>query len=152
MYVRVYGGSKTQNRLAKDAAIWAGDRLFSKQLNKYINIVIKIKKFHGDEADFHGFCDYLDRPNKPREFELEINKAALKDNRDFVSTIMHELVHVKQQATGVHRDIFSKVGHRIFWYTEDHTDTSYYDSPWEIEAYDLQDKLADEYFLQNENL
>ena len=54
----------------------------------------------------------------------------------------HELVHVKQYLKGELKDI-SALEQR--WKGESHISIDYYDLPWEIEAYHLQEVLLEEY-------
>jgi hypothetical protein len=71
-----------------------------------------------------------------REFEIEVSKDL--SLRDFVTTICHEMVHVKQYA----RNEMTDTGMR--WKSKRVPEkTKYYDLPWEKEAYRMQDKLAE---------
>ena len=55
---------------------------------------------------------------------------------NWLSTLAHEMVHVKQFA----RDELSANLRR--WKTRDHTNTEYWDQPWEKEARRLQSRLV----------
>lgn len=59
-----------------------------------------------------------------------------------ISTVAHEMVHIKQIARGQLR--YEKVGKkdRAFWCGKDMTDLPYYERPWEIEAFGKQEILA----------
>jgi hypothetical protein len=73
-----------------------------------------------------------------REFELEIDKNLRL--YDFVSTLCHELTHLKQYARGEMKQLDDG---RTRWkkviYSEN---TSYEESPWEKEAFRVEKQLA----------
>lgn len=51
---------------------------------------------------------------------------------ELAKTVFHEMKHVEQMSSDrlVYTDSL-----QAFWEGEDHTDTEYFDCPWEIEAY-----------------
>ena len=79
-------------------------------------------------------------PTDRRACHIEIDKTQKSD--DFITCILHELVHVKQYLKGELKDI-SALEQR--WKGESHISIDYYDLPWEIEAYHLQEVLLEEY-------
>ena len=79
-------------------------------------------------------------PIDRRACHIEIDKKQKDD--DFITCILHELVHVKQYLKGELKDI-SALEQR--WKGESHISIDYYDLPWEIEAYHLQEVLLEEY-------
>ena len=63
---------------------------------------------------------------------------------DFVSTIIHEMVHVKQFA----RDEMN--GYDMRWKSKIiSVETDYMDLPWEKEAYKLEEKLISQIWKEN---
>lgn len=74
-----------------------------------------------------GLCESLDR----RTFILDV---ALYGN--WLSTLAHEMVHVKQFARGELDPALTR------WKTKNHSRTEYWDQPWEKEARRLQAKLV----------
>ena len=103
---------------------------FSRQLGiSRLRINIGLKFHHklliADSAE--GFCESLNR----RNFYID---CCLYGN--WLSTLAHEMVHVKQFA----RDELSANLRR--WKTRDHTNTEYWDQPWEKEARRLQSRLV----------
>jgi hypothetical protein len=88
--------------------------------------------------DAWGICDCHDVGIKPREFTIYIDRN-LADERNIITTVAHEMVHVWQYATGKLRDYEAPV-HRYENYLYD-ADMSYRDMPWEIEARQLEKKL-----------
>jgi len=99
-----------------------------------IHIDVTIKKGLQKEGGI-GFCTDLS-DSKNRYFEIEIEKEL--GLCDFVTALCHEMVHVKQ---GVRGELTEKLGAQM-WKGKDHTDTDYYDQPWEKEAYRMEGKLA----------
>jgi hypothetical protein len=126
--VDITGGNKTQRHIAKEVTYFMIKRLMPRLRNIEIDVVIR--KMTGDAV---GFC--LCRDNN-RDYEIEISNALTV--KDFVMTLCHEMVHVKQfvrnEMTADDRLIWKKK-----FISED---TAYYDLPWEKEAYAMQAKLA----------
>ena len=112
---------------------------FSKKLNiRRLRTDIHIKFHHKlfvDNSHSEGLCESLD----PRTFILDI---ALYGN--WMSTLAHELVHVKQFAR---KELDPALQ---YWKGKDHVDTEYWQQPWEIEARKLQQKLMKAYMAEYE--
>lgn len=89
-----------------------------------------------------GFCATVDTCNRPRAFEIELNKNALTS--DILATIAHEMVHVKQYARG---ELVTR-GLVHYWKGERHSDTDYNNRPWEIEAHSLDEHLYQQWLAQ----
>jgi hypothetical protein len=79
-----------------------------------------------------GFCDYDD--------EIVITIAKRLSPIDIIRTLFHELVHLKQYVDGrlVNGSPNTWKGHV---YTETYTNL-----PWEIEAFDLEEKMMIEFY------
>ena len=87
----------------------------------------------------HGWCTVLDCDWRPRDFEIELHNRL--NVEDYVSTLLHELWHIYQHVKGNLKD----KGSKRFWKGIDHTETDYSDQPWEVEAYEMEKKLFNEY-------
>ena len=98
------------------------------------NISIDIQ-YIDSESNLWGSCDQ-EEPNN-LEFVIEINKDLTIN--DMIETLFHELVHVKQIAFKQY-NVDKKTWNNIVYYC------NYNELPWEIEAFYLQEKLANEYF------
>ena len=109
--------------------------LFKKN-KKLANLLDVNLKF--SNIDAWGICDCHDIGIKPREFTIYIHRD-LTDERNIITTVAHEMVHVWQYATGKLRDYEAPV-HRYENYLYN-ADMSYRDMPWEIEARRLEKKL-----------
>lgn len=79
-----------------------------------------------------GFCDY-------NEDDVTIVIAKRLSRREMIRTIFHELVHVKQYADGR-----LEAGAVCRWYGAIY-DCDYNELPWEIEAFDLEEKMMKEF-------
>ena len=126
-YIEVIGGNKFQKQTAEKVVQKMIETLMPRM--RTLEITVNIKKLTGDAV---GWCMQEDTN---REFTIDVhNKLTLKD---FVTTICHEMVHVKQYARketcGYGKKWKGKkIAHK----------TAYYDLHWEKEAYKLQDNLA----------
>jgi len=105
-------------------------RFFTKELGisrLRTNIHIKFHhKLFVDNSHSEGLCESVD----PRNFIIDV---ALYGN--WMSTLAHELVHVKQFAR---KELTENLQ---YWKGKDHTETAYWEQPWEKEARRLQKKL-----------
>lgn len=126
-YIEVTGGNKFQREIAEKVVYEMISALMPRV--RTLDINIEIKKFTGDTV---GWCLMGDTH---KEFEIEVSKdLSLKD---FVTTICHEMVHVKQY----YRKEMD--GETMRWKRKTLSEnTNYYELPWEKEAYRMQDKLA----------
>jgi hypothetical protein len=120
----VDGGSKRQREMAFQAASFAWMQLMPRIKKCVVNI--ELKKMKG----YHGTC--LDIGD--RDYVIEVDKK-LSLGDDFLTTIFHEMVHVKQY---VRKELFSECN---FYDTRE----EYLNLPWEIEAYKVQEELLDEW-------
>lgn len=118
----VDGGSRRQRQLAYEIAEFAWMQLMPKIRKCIVNI--ELKKLKG----YHGTC--LDVGD--RDYIIEVDKK-LSLGEDFITTIFHEMVHVKQY---VRKELFSECN---FYETRE----EYLNLPWEIEAYEMQEVLLE---------
>ena len=72
----------------------------------------------------------LDSATRPRFFEIQIHSGL--SNWDYLVTLAHEMVHVKQRVTGQWGQKRSGINS---WYKKEVSPfTKYWDEPWEIDA------------------
>jgi len=125
--VEATGGNKFQRAIAEKVVYEMIHALMPRM--RTLEIEVQIKKLTGDAV---GWCMMEDTN---REFTIEVSKDLTL--KDFVTTVCHEMVHVKQYA----RKEIDGYGEK--WKGRKITPkTDYYDLPWEKEAYRMQDKLA----------
>ena len=131
-FVLVYGGTKKQRWLVEDIAWWFCEKYFKRF--KSFNIEIDLCKI---PEKVQGWCMEIDKNCS----HIQIDKR-LGLGDDFITCVLHELVHVKQQFKGELKEIN---GIEKMWKGEVHIGVDYYNLPWEKEAYKLQEVLLDEY-------
>ena len=122
-FIDTIGGNKKQRELITDVAYFCVDRLMPRM--KTLEIEIQINNLK-DQAV--GYCMMQD---DNRTFELEVDKKL--DDDELITTVCHEMVHVKQYAR-------NELG-----INDNHDGENYYDLPYEKEAYKLQEILLEEY-------
>lgn len=125
----------------RKAARFFSSLLMSKRLLNSLHLDIIFEAIPG----YKGSTDYLDTNDRPRIFEVQINPNMSKRNQ--LLTLAHELVHVKQFATGELKEYLKKTPAAMRWGNEviEITDETYWDMPWEIEAYGRETGLYKRY-------
>lgn len=137
--VTITGGNKFEKEIVANVIGYCIKSLLPRTRSLEISVIIKKIK-----DDAVGYC-LMGDTNK--EFEIEVAKG--QSLREFVTTITHEMVHVKQYYRKEMKDTKTPDGHYRWKGGIVDGETPYNDLPWEIEAYDLQDKLADEIWEKN---
>jgi hypothetical protein len=130
--VGIVGGNKTQREIAENVIYYMITKLMPRLRN--IEIEVQLKKMNEDTAV--GYCMMGD---DKRQYEIEVSKDL--SIKDFVMTLCHEMVHVKQYVRG-EMDDWNGMGVARWKNTKVMPETNYYDLPWEKEAYMLQKSLA----------
>ena len=113
------------------------DKLISKRMKNSLSLFIKFN----DKMPNDGDCIYLDDLNRPKQFEINIKVNSATTYRNFMRSIAHELVHVKQWCTGEMRDYVQPgIAGQVLWRKEkyDISKLDYWFFPWEIEAHGLE--------------
>tara|TARA_Y100000114_G_scaffold157210_1_gene188044 strand:+ start:1044 stop:1439 length:396 start_codon:yes stop_codon:yes gene_type:complete len=127
-FVDIIGGSKKQRDLINDVVYFCINRLMPKM--KTLDIEIQVNNIEG------GAVGYCMMSENNRTFELEVDKKL--DTKEMITTICHEMVHVKQYAR-------NELG--IDDYDPD-ASLNPADFPYEKEAYELQEILLREYQMR----
>lgn len=103
------------------------------------DVYIDIQVSNKIEGDFYGLCS-----GDKTEVEIELSR---RDENDELMTpeliaqnLAHELVHAKQFIKG-QIDGYERYRRSTNASWEDHSETSYREQPWEVEAYDLEEAL-----------
>jgi len=156
-FVIVNGGTKKQRQLVHNITGWFCNKFFNRF--KSYNIEFDLCKIEGN---VQGWCLEIDR----NASHIEIDKRLKGD--DFITCVLHELVHVKQQfkkelvelngkakkwKDEIHIGImnFSDMDKieaekiRMMALTKDVFVSDYMELPWEIEAYAMQETLLIEW-------
>ena len=150
IYVRGVRSKNTRDRI-RSCAKFCLNKLLSKRLRDKLTIYINVRTKMNDGT--YGFCDPLGKNTKNGrdEYELTCVHQPISNpiHGNVYRTLAHELVHVKQFATGqMNRHIITRKttsGKRLtgtLWEGEvyssakyEDSEEGYYNSPWEIEAY-----------------
>jgi hypothetical protein len=156
-FVIVNGGTKKQRQLVHNITGWFCNKFF-KRFKSY-NIEFDLCKIEGN---VQGWCLEIDR----NASHIEIDKRLKGD--DFITCVLHELVHVKQQFK---KELVELNGKAKRWKDEIHIGimnfsdmdkieaekirmmaltkavfvSDYMELPWEIEAYAMQETLLIEW-------
>ena len=120
VHVITEGGTKNQREFATELTCW----YINKELPRYKNLSVEIDLV---KLDTHGYIDKVDN----RQFLIEINKKLKGD--DFITCIFHELTHMEQF-------LRNRLG-----INEDNDNIYYLDRAYEIDAYEKQEELLEEW-------
>jgi len=121
--------------LLKTAAYSYANMLMSTQMIKNLSIkIIILDKLKNANA----YCSPEDCGEKLRNFEIELRK--MRTNK-MLKSLAHEMVHVKQFAKNELKAKYFKDGYKTIWHGEICDIDSYWDQPWEIEAFTLEEEL-----------
>lgn len=142
MLLTVKGGNKKQRLIATELVHYVKSLYMPKITT--LDITLRIRKFKPEEGAV-GWCTYEDNNVNPREFVIDVSLD--QSFADFIKTVIHEMIHVKQYALGQMKERY-KSGHKILWKDKDYTTTSYSKCPWEREAYRKQETLYEKYMQQ----
>lgn len=115
--VMAWGDNKELCNLAEEVVAFCVQELMSRM--RTLDICIEVS----DETDVCGYCMAVDK----REFVIEVKEDL--DIAEFISTLCHEMVHVKQYARG-ELDINGKMSYK--------THEEYMNLWYEKEAYEQE--------------
>lgn len=123
------------------AARWFISRLVPEGLASKINIDVYIRHMTKQK----GMCWAYEK--HPLTYTIVI--ASQLGRRDSLRALAHEAKHVEQYATGRMLDLWGQNRGKVLWKNQmmDNIDTgsAYYNTPWEKEAYSIQEKLSAAY-------
>jgi len=134
--IEVRGGTEFQKDIAHKVTSHLVRKFFPR--HKTLMIEINIKNLKGEAS---GWC----LADDSRTFEIEVEKK--QQLRDFIETICHEMVHVRQY---VRNEVDLQWSKNPRWKNRRiGENVKYLDLPWEKEAYRLQGKLLKEIWDSN---
>lgn len=127
--------SKVELPIIKKALYWYSNQLLSTKMNNSIKLNIIFVPDLLKKTKCLANCTWLESNHRPREFEIEIDSNLPK--KALLRALAHEMVHVKQYATGQLKDYMNN--NNTCWegttFKGDREGDEYWVSPWEIEAY-----------------
>ena len=133
--IKITGGDKHKRKLLKNAARWMLGYTLGNRLANNIKLKIRITEKLKD-SNFYGSVVWEDDNHRPREYDMELCNY-LKDSMLY-RVLAHEIVHIRQYATGDLKDLASHADYCKWKDTmvqsEGRGSGSYFDLPWEIEA------------------
>ena len=146
MKIHVNTKDRKLKEIIMSAVTWYANKLMSARMVKSLSVTIKLKKNLSKKDGDEGRTSWEDSNHRPKEFTIEVD--ANISTREILEVLAHEMVHVKQFATGElfqyftgkHKDLMRWHGQIIS------NDVDYWDQPWEIEAYGMQLGLITRWF------
>ena len=131
IYYAGYGYSK---RRCENVASW----FLSKFLPRH-NIGVTVIHRGMKSEDSWGYCDFVGTSYNPRDFEIEL-QSYLRPN-DYIKTLLHEMVHMRQWVRGT---LKMKSG-KMHFKDESVSGIDYMNQPHEVEAFAEENRLYDLY-------
>jgi hypothetical protein len=131
LYTSGYGFSQ---RRCRDAVTW-----FCKTYLPRHHITVEVLHRGLKREQVIGWCSVQDCNWRPRDFLIEL-QSGLKEEQYF-TTLFHELYHCYQHIRG---DLRDKRGIRC-WKGIDCSQLDYENHPWELEAYQKEQELYEDY-------
>ncbi len=120
--------------VCEDAVVW----FVSNYLPRH-KLDIEVRHRGLKREGVQGWCNIEGDTYRPRSFMIEIHNRL--DESEYLRTLFHELVHVKQFVRGELKDKRSKK----YWKDEDISDIEYDNDPSEIEALQMEDLLYESF-------
>lgn len=151
--MHVYVTGKNEKLTSKEfryAAKWMLNRLTNGRMSKNVRIWIhnltETEDKYGREVIAN--CIWIDDNHRPREFSIEINPTKARHTQ--LKALAHELVHVKQYMRGELKSLMATPSISK-WQGKyvDEGKVSYWELPWEVEAYGREFGL---YLLYSQHL
>ena len=143
-------GYRTQNKklieTLSTASFWYCAKLLGIRMVNSPNLDVDIKLINGlkKKEDAYGFCYITGNLSRPREFCIELDASTEHDIEQLLAWLAHEFVHVKQFfRIELHDYEDGSTQWKIRRYKLN--TVTYLNSPWEKEAYRLENKLANEF-------
>ena len=132
--IEVHGGCQRDRALAEDVVWYCLEKLLPR--HRALDITVTLKKTFEDGA--WGICYGGD---DDRDMYIEIDHRLYKELgwEDFVDTLCHEMIHVKQSVRGELKEYFKPQYKRVWKCRDgkyrDYDNIPYERQPWEVEAH-----------------
>ena len=132
--IEIVGGKKSQREVAYKVVDFMIKKLMPR--HKTLDITIELKNIPIRDNAW-GLVEIQDNN---REFIIELEKDLCL--YDFVTSLIHEMIHVKQYV----RKELTENGLTVYWNGENCSKLAYSKQPWEQEAYTLQGRYSVEFW------
>lgn len=151
MWLKVTGGRRVNTSMVKLIAPGIMADLVGPRLYPTLDVEVEfIKKMYYNEKIAGECIAEDDGYHAPKTFTIRIDRDVDfgTDKHGLERFIAHELTHVKQYAKGELRDLVREPGKS--WKTHRYYDDNVglYDAPWEVEAYQNEKQLIDNWLKQ----
>jgi RNase P/RNase MRP subunit POP5 len=149
--MKVYITGKAENisnREIRDAVYFYLKRLLGDSMSRKITLDIVIEKDLLKTYEMYAAISPLEADPRPKHYELEIDAKLPK--KQFLVSLAHEMIHLKQFAKDQMRDLETKKMTRWLgeYYVEENID--YWARPWEKEAHDNEIGLYEQYLSEKD--
>lgn len=134
MYWIDIAGYNARRRRCNSVVSW----FLSKYLPRH-HITVEILHRGLKREGVYGYCSVQDCDWRPRSFLIEIHNRLSEE--DYIKTLLHEMQHILQHIRG---DLRDKRGVRC-WKGVDCSELDYENSPWEVQAHQMEEVLYEEY-------
>jgi hypothetical protein len=131
MQIYTKGSTRKTQKIVKDLTRFCAEMLMSKRMVD--SLLIRVEFIKDLDNQYDGDCEYIDDEARPKEFLIRVNDALKLSKK--LRTICHEMVHVKQYATGEMKYMSRPARFTKFQGMLYPDELEYWDSPWEIEAF-----------------
>ena len=139
--VEITGGLKRDRELAEEIVWFCLEKMLPRHRN--LNITVLLDKTY--EAGAKGFC-YQEDDDRDFIVEIDHRLSRAEGIDEFIDTVCHEMIHVKQHAK---KELIDRIrgGYKKLWKCKDgkyrnYGKTAYEKQPWEVEAYKMQGPLT----------
>ena len=139
MIITVSGGREKQRSLVESIVSHMADRILGSRLSNAVYCHFQIIS----NLDADGWCEWMDDNLRPREFSVQIRRE--QSYSQFILTVVHEMVHIRQMARSELYEIFRPKQMQVWKGKRLKRSIPYSKQPWEREAYRLQEPYAREY-------
>jgi len=136
---RTWGGTADQRKATNSIARWSAHKLMTNRMANSLSVNIALVKDLFVKEGVYGDCgeqesEYSAR--RPKKFKIRVDSSMAL--RPMLTTVAHEMVHVKQYATEELRGVSQRISFlpmmrykgELYY---DHM--QYWEQPWEIEAH-----------------
>lgn len=145
MRTTIKGGTEEQRLHAKQFCNFFAKKFFRDELSKAISLKIEHRQYIHDVTDLAD-CVWTDDEDPPRKFHIQMFIPEETPLVNYLRTLAHELVHVKQFAKGELRQLPSTNNEICKWQGKRYQwEMHYWDRPWEIDAHGREKGLVIDY-------
>ena len=126
----------------RKAFIENATKFYAKELNiNMLNFDLNVYSIRGlKEKGSHGVAQIVESKRGHKELAIFLDSRLGMDK--LVSTLAHEMVHIKQMARGQYWSFVDDYGHPTRYWMGKEVDENYFDQPWEIEAWTKERLLS----------